>query len=372
MSVLVDVPFLDLAAMNAEVSEEILHGWRTAVQTSGLVGGPAVAGFEAAWADYCGTQHAIGVGNGTDAIELILQGLGIGQGAEVIVPANTFIATVEAILAVGAVPHFVDVLPDTLLIDPQRVRTAINERTEAVIAVHLYGQVAAMDELADIAARAGIVLIEDAAQAHGATRDGRRAGSFGRAAAFSFYPGKNLGALGDGGAVVTDDPALAEAVRSIADHGRGTEKYSHARLGRNSRLDAVQAIALSAKLPRLDHWNGARRRAHAQYCDRLAGSGVRLVEQDPRGQSVFHLEVVLVPDRERVAQRLRDRGIGVGFHYPTACHQHPAYRKLALPSGPLDVVEQSTPLLLSLPMFPHLRADQIAAACDSLIAALDE
>ena len=256
------IPFLDLAGVNGALRDEYDLAWKAVLGHGRFIGGPEVARFEEEFADYCGASTCVGVGNGTDALELILAGLGIGPGDEVIVPGNTFIATAEAVVAVGARPRFVDVLPDTLLLDPAAVEAAVNPATAAVMAVHLYGQMADVTALGSITGRLGLALIEDAAQAHGARFDGHRAGSVGVAAGFSFYPGKNLGALGDGGAVTTSDPELATRIRRLADHGRSaSNRYHHDLRGRNSRLDTVQAALLSVKLADLDVANTARRRA---------------------------------------------------------------------------------------------------------------
>jgi dTDP-4-amino-4,6-dideoxygalactose transaminase len=283
------IPFLDLSAVHDEVRSELDHVWSAVCKDNAFIGGPFVEAFEQHWADYCGRRHAIGVANGTDALELILTGSGIGPGDEVIVPANTFLATAEAVCNVGAAPVFVDVDPDTLLIEAPAVEAAITSRTSAVMVVHLYGQMADVDAIGAVCERAGIALIEDAAQAHGATWNGRRAGSFGVAAGFSFYPGKNLGAFGDGGIVVTDDDDLAERVRSIANHGRSfTDRDSHPNLGRNSRLDGLQAAVLDVKLDHLDRWNAGRRAAHAAYREFLPET-VRLVGTRPEVEGVYHL-----------------------------------------------------------------------------------
>lgn len=248
------VPFTDLAAMTREIRATIDQNWGQLLDTSAFIGGQAVEEFEAAWAAYCGVGHAIGMANGTDALQLTLTALGIGAGDEVIVPANTFVATAEAVVLAGATPRFADVSSETLLLTAADLEAAITPRTRAVIVVHLYGQMPDMGALCRAASQAGVVLIEDAAQAHGATWNGRRAGSFGRAGCFSFYPGKNLGAFGDAGAVVTGDAVLAERLRRLRDHGRarGT-RYRHVVVGTNSRLDALQAVVLTAKLPRTRH-----------------------------------------------------------------------------------------------------------------------
>ncbi len=356
------VPFLDLAATTAEVRPAVDEAWHQVTGQGTFVGGPFVEQFNRQWADYCEVGQSVGVANGTDALELILRALDIGRGDEVIVPANTFIATAEAVVAAGATPHFVDVDPATLLVTPEAIRAAIGPRTAAVIAVHLFGQMADMSAITSLASEHGLAVIEDAAQAHGASWEGRRAGSWGVAGAFSFYPGKNLGAFGDGGAVVTNDPSLAQHVRSLADHGRAADsKHRHPVLGRNSRLDGLQAAVLAAKLPFLDRWNQARRQAAEQYQALLGPSGVSTVADDPRSCSVFHLMVVRSPERDALALRLSDHHIGTGMHYPVPCHQQDAYR--AFPCTDVPVVEQAATEILSLPMHPHLTQQDVARVC---------
>jgi dTDP-4-amino-4,6-dideoxygalactose transaminase len=361
------VPFVDLAPIHADIHDELLARMAAIVARGDFVGGGAVAEFEEAWAHYCGRRHAVGVANGTDALELALRALGIGPGDEVIVPANTFVATPEAVVAAGAAPHFVDVDPETLLVTPHLVADAIGPRTAAVIPVHLYGQVADMDGIVAVARRAGIAVVEDAAQAHGATWR-RRAGSFGEVGCFSFYPGKNLGAFGDAGAVVTDDAALAARVRSIANHGRSaSSRHSHDAVGMNSRLDTLQAAVLLVKLPHLDEWNGLRRRAAARYRARFAEmAGVEPVAIDPRAGSVHHLEVVRLRNRDVAAEVLRRGGVGTGLHYPVPCHrQCPFAADVSLP-----VCEAAASEILSLPMYAHLSDEQVDRVVDTLAEVL--
>jgi dTDP-4-amino-4,6-dideoxygalactose transaminase len=361
----VTVPFLDLAAMHASLREELDDAWRRIVHGSAFIGGSAVEQFESEWADYCSAKYAIGVANGTDALVLVLRGLGIGVGDEVVLPANTFVATAEAVVLVGAIPRFVDVDPDTLLMTAAHLEEAVTPRTAAVIVVHLYGQMPDMDAIMAVAGRTGIAVIEDAAQAHGATWRNRRAGSFGDAACFSFYPGKNLGAFGDGGAVVTSDPALTDRIRCMADHGRRLgQKYVHDVVGTNSRLDGLQAAVLSVKLRRLGAWNAARRAAVREYGRRLAGSGIDLVQVAEGARSVHHLAVVQVDDRDAVAARLEEFGVSTGVHYPVPCHQQIAFQKWA--DGPLPVCETSAERILSLPLFPTITKTQIDWVCAAL------
>ncbi len=357
------VPFYDLAGVNADLRQEFDIAWKSVLAHGGYVNGPEIERFEQDFADYCEVAACVGVANGTDALELILAGLNIGRGDEVIVPANTFIATAEAVCAVGARPRFVDVSPGTLLVDPEAVEAAVNPSTAAVVGVHLYGQMVDVDRLVVITARHGLAFIEDAAQAHGARFAGRRAGSVGVAAAFSFYPGKNLGALGDGGAVVTNDLGLAERVRSIANHGRsGADRYRHVHRGRNSRLDTLQAALLSAKLPRLDAANARRAAAMATYRT-LLPLGCEPIAVQPEADHVYHLAIVQVADRPGVTAALSAAGIGWGVHYPIPCHRQPAFSTF---HEELPVVERTADRVLSLPMSPTLRDDEIARVCNVL------
>lgn len=347
------VPFLDLARIHEPLKDELDRAWHEVVADSAFIGGEHVAAFESDFAQHAGTRHAIGVANGTDALHLTLRALGIGPGDEVILPANTFVATAEAVVLAGAEPRVVDVDDDTLLMRADAIGAAVTDRTAAVIVVHLYGQVADMTAILETAQRHGITVIEDAAQAHGARWAGQRAGSFGTAACFSFYPGKNLGAMGDGGAVLTDDDAIAERLRSIADHGRSlTSKHHHPHLGTNSRLDGLQAAVLDVKLPHLDGWNAQRRTAAARYREGLAGYPVRFVEQSPETEAVHHLEVVRVASRDVVRERLADHGVGSGIHYPVPIHQLAPFGAAA--TAPLPVVEQVKDEILTLPMFPGI------------------
>ncbi|HZH27642.1 MAG TPA: DegT/DnrJ/EryC1/StrS family aminotransferase [Azospirillaceae bacterium] len=369
------IPFLDLRAMHDEIRDELNDAWDRVVRTGAFIGGEFVERFEAEWSAYCGTAHCVGLSDGTAALELSLRALGIGAGDEVIVPGNTFIATAEAVAKTGARPVFIDVDPSTHLITADGVRSAVTPRTAAVIVVHLYGQPADMDAIARTARAAGIAVVEDAAQAHGAQWNGRRAGALSDAACFSFYPGKNLGAFGDAGAVVTNDPSLAERVRMMGNHGRPPGRPEiHNLVGGTNRLDGLQAAVLSIKLKRLDGWNARRARAAARYAQALAGLPVRLVTTAPGAVSSHHLAVIEADHRDELRRRLADEGISTGIHYPVPCHHQVAFRTTdgsgRVPS--LPVVENLARRILSLPMFPHLTARQIRQVANAIARALDD
>jgi dTDP-4-amino-4,6-dideoxygalactose transaminase len=358
------IPFLDVQGMIELLREDLDVCWENVLSHGRFIGGPEVETFEARFAEYCESTYCVGVANGTDALELVLAALGIGPGDEVIVPANTFVATVEAVCAVGARPRFVDVEPDTLEIDPDAVAAAVGPRAAAVMAVHMFGQMADVDRLVPLAQRHGLAIVEDAAQAHGARFGGRRAGSVGVAAGFSFYPGKNLGALGDGGAVVSSDEALVARIRQLANHGRATSgRHLHELRGRNSRLDTLQAAALTAKLSRLDTENDRRRSVMRRYRDCLPTGCTPLAEHG-RAEPVHHLAVVQVADRAAATAALDAAGIGWGLHYPVPCHRQPAFSEFA--EAPLPVAEAAADRILSLPMAPTMTVAQVDRVCDVL------
>lgn len=364
-----NVPFLDLKAQSAEIADEVLPVWRQQLLDAMFVGGPEVTAFEQEFAAQIGTAHVIGVANGTDALELAYRAVGIGIGDEVIVPVNTFIATAEAVTRIGATPVFVD-CDANLLVDPGAVEAAITPRTKAIVPVHLYGQTADLEEINAIAGRHGLVVIEDAAQSQGASSTYGRAGALARVATTSFYPGKNLGAGGDAGAVMTDDDDIAAFVRSYAAHG-STIKYQHDRPGANSRMDAVQATVLRAKLRRLDTWNAARRAAAGRYFELLGDlPGTTLPVARPGNIDVWHLYVIQVEERDRVMAALGAAGIGVAIHYPYPLHLTAAYAALGYRRGQFPVAEAAAERILSLPMFPHLTAEQQEQVADALRAAL--
>ncbi|MDT4893106.1 MAG: hypothetical protein QOE97_2141 [Pseudonocardiales bacterium] len=363
------IPLVDMRAMTADIREDATAAWNELLEQGDFVRGAAVGRFEAEWARYCGTAHAVGVANGTDAIWLTLRALDIGPGDDVVVPTNTFVATVEAVVQAGARPVFADVDPATLLLSPQMLRAALTSRTRAVIAVHLFGQMPDMDALLGVTDAAGVYLIEDAAQAHGARWNGRRAGSYGVAGCFSFYPGKNLGAFGDAGAVVTSHDGLADTIRSFADHGRTPNRHDeHQLIGWNSRLDTIQAAVLSAKLRHLDRWNRSRVATMAMYRQLLGGTPAQFVHTARGAEPVYHLAVVQVPDRDRARDALRAYGIATGVHYRRPCHQTPPYAGLA--RGPLPVAEAAADRILSLPLFPGMTSAQTERVADALRCAL--
>ena len=364
------IPLVDLSAQHTHIVDEVEAGFAEVLATGDFVGGKAVAAFEQEYADFVGARSCVGVANGTDALEMALRANAIGSGDEVVLPANTFIATAEAVVRAGARPVFVDVDDDALLIDPTRVTEALTERTRAVIAVDLYGQVAPFEQLPSSLAERGVVVIEDGAQSQGALRHGRPAGRFGRIAATSFYPGKNLGAYGDAGAVVTDDDDLAEHVRLMGRHG-SSEKYQHTHVGFNSRLDTLQAVVLRAKLRRLHEWNAERRAAAAVYDDLLGGTpGLRLPETLPGNEHVWHLYVVRVSDRDEVLRHARAQGVGASVHYPTPVHLTPAMAEFGAGKGSMPVSEQAAGEILSLPIYPGITAEQQERVADVVRNAL--
>jgi dTDP-4-amino-4,6-dideoxygalactose transaminase len=358
-------PFLDLGGQTAELRPALDRLWAEVLDTGRFVGGPLVEQFEREWAAYCETPHAIGVANGTDALVLALRALHVGPGDEVVVPTNTFVATAEAVVLVGAAPRFVDVDPATLLITPEAIAAALTPRTRAVMVVHLYGQMPDMQAILAVTTPAGVAVVEDAAQAHGARWRGRPAGSRGVFGCFSFYPGKNLGAFGDGGAVVCSDDVLADRVRSMRDHGRADgSHYVHTEIGTNSRLDALQAGVLSLKLSRLDGWNARRREVMAAYRTALADTAVQLVEGVPGTVGVHHLAVARSDRRDLIRDELAVRGIATGIHYPVPCHLQVPYLRFA--DGPLPVAEEAAEQVFSLPMHAHLSDAQVARVCEAL------
>jgi dTDP-4-amino-4,6-dideoxygalactose transaminase len=351
------IDFLNLGRANAPYEPAIREAIDRVLRSGYYILGEETTAFEREFAAYCGVKHCVGVANGLDALHLILRGYGIGPGDEVIVPANTFIATWLAVSLVGA--HIVPVEPDDASwnIDPKRIEEAITPRTRAIMPVHLYGVPADMDAIRDIAQRHRLRVIEDAAQAHGARYRGLRAGSLGDAAGFSFYPGKNLGALGDGGAITTNDDALAERLRKLRNYGSSI-KYQHDVAGVNSRLDEIQAAVLRAKLRHLDEDNARRVAVADRYREALAETPVELVRVPDEAQAVWHLFVVRTPRRDALRDYLTSRGIGTQIHYPVPCHRQEAFAHQAWPE--LPVTERLQSQILSLPMAPYLSADDVA------------
>jgi dTDP-4-amino-4,6-dideoxygalactose transaminase len=355
------VPFLDLGLLHRDLKAAIVEEIADLVDSSAFTNGPQVREFEAAFAAYCGTGECVGLASGLDALRLGLQAAGIEQGDEVVVAANTFVATLEAITQAGGKPVVVDASESDWNLDAGAVEAALTERTRFLMPTHLYGQLADMRALEEIAERRGLAILEDACQAHGASRDGVVAGTVGIANAFSFYPGKNLGAFGDAGALTTDDGELAARVRSLREHGQ-TRKYLHELEGWTARLDTIQAIVLLRKLPLLDRWNGERRAVAAKYTERLAGVGDLGLPPVPGGsEPVWHIYGVRTADPEALAGFLRERGIGTGRHYPDPVHLSPAYAWLGHGPGDFPVAEGIAAQQLSLPMFPGMTEAQVDA-----------
>jgi dTDP-4-amino-4,6-dideoxygalactose transaminase len=356
------IPLLDLKAQYLDLKDELDAVWFDVMGNAAFIGGPRVKALEEQVAAYCGTEHAVACGNGTDALFLIMAALGIHKGDEVITTPFTFFATAECIAHTGATPVFVDIEPGTYNMDIAQVEAAITPRTKAILPVHIFGQCVDMDALLEIADRHGIVVIEDACQAIGATYKGRKAGSLARAAAFSFFPSKNLGCAGDGGIITTDDAELAAKCRKLAQHGT-SRKYHHDTFGTNSRLDALQAGILSVKLPHLDTWNGQRRAAAAAYDAALADTGLELPVEREYGDAVYHLYVVKAASAEQAAtvmDAMREAGIGTALYYPGALHGQEVFTNQAdyvMPS--LPVAESCNSRTFALPAFPGITAEQI-------------
>jgi dTDP-4-amino-4,6-dideoxygalactose transaminase len=365
----VKVPFVDIAEQHRAIEPELREVFARVLEGSSFILGPEVVQFEDAFASYLNASHCVAVSSGTAALQLTLQALGIGCGDEVITVANTFIATAEAISAVGARPVFVDVDPVSYTMDPKAAEGAISPKTKALLPVHLYGQPADLDPLLAIARRNGIALIEDACQAHGATYKGKKVGTLGTASCFSFYPGKNLGCLGEGGAVVTSDPEIAEQVRVLRDHG-SIRKYQHRVPGYNFRMEGLQGGFLSVKLKYLDCWNELRRRAATKYQKALSGSSLILPTQMPYARHVYHLYVVQVEGRDGLRNRLSDAGIETGLHYPTPLHLQQAYSGLRYQAGSFPVTEYLSRRILSLPMYPDLTDEKIEHVASVLLESL--
>ncbi|MDP8971481.1 MAG: DegT/DnrJ/EryC1/StrS family aminotransferase [Actinomycetota bacterium] len=362
---------MDLTAQHRPIRGEILAAWSRILDSGAFVSGSEVRGFEEEFAQACGVARCVAVSSGTDALTLALRALGLQAGDAVILPTNTFIATAEAVSNAGGVPVLVDCQESSANIDPRQVPEAVTDRVRGVIGVHLYGQPVDFQALNDVAANRGLWTLEDAAQAHLGRCRGRTVGGLGTAAAFSFYPAKNLGAPGEAGAVTTDDAALADEVRMLRDHGqRG--KYHSELVGYNARMSELVAAALRIKLPLLPEWTEARRRVAARYRERLADHPAIALPAEPEwSRAVYHLFVVGVPERDRVKAELEAAGIGVGLHYPVPVHLQAAYRGLGYRAGDFPRSERNARSLLSLPMFAELTVDQVDHVCDTLRRAVD-
>lgn len=353
------IPYVDLRTQYRNLKAEIDAAIAPVLEDAQFVLGPAVEAFEREFAGYCDTREAIGVNSGTSALHLALLASGVGPGDEVITVPFTFVATVAAIEYAGARPVFVDIEPDYWTMNPARIEEAITPRTRAIVPVHLFGQSADMDPLLAIAAKHGVTVIEDACQAHGALYRGRRCGSIGTLGCFSFYPGKNLGAYGEAGAVTTNDPDLATKVRLLRSWGERT-RYEHTLRGFNYRMDGLQGAILGVKLRHLDAWNALRRAHAAQYREQLAGTPALTPPERDDSRHVFHVYAVRVPERDAWRARMTDGGVQTGIHYPIPIHLQPAYRDLGHARGDFPVAEQVASEVLSLPMFPELTSDQIS------------
>ena len=367
------IPFLDLKSINLAQRAELVAAFERVLDSGWYIMGEELKAFEAEYADYCGAQHCVGVANGLDALVLALRALDIGPGDEVIVPSNTYIATWLAPSHVGATPVPVEPVPGTFNIDPARIESAITPRTKAIMPVHLYGQPADLDPVLVIARRHRLKVIEDGAQAHGARYAGRRLGAHGDAVAWSFYPGKNLGALGDGGAVTTNDPGVADRLRTLRNYGSRV-KYHNEIIGANSRLDELQAALLRPKLRTLDAFNAHRAVLAQRYLQGLAGTSLELPEIAAFADPVWHLFVVRHPRRDALAQGLAQAGIGSVIHYPIAPHLQPAYASLGIPAGALPISEKLHAQVLSLPIGPTqtlAQTDDVIAAVRRVLATLD-
>lgn len=359
------IPFVSFEAMHTEISEEIILKFKEVYSKNWFIKGDEVKGFEKEFAAYCEADCCVGCGNGLDALYLILRAYGIGRGDEVIVPANTFIATALAVVYAGATPIFVEPQEKYFTIDVRKIEKAITARTKAIIAVHLYGQPAEMDDIAKIAKNHNLRLIEDAAQAHGALYKGKKAGGLADAAAFSFYPGKNLGALGDAGAVVTNDEALAAKVRALGNYGSDF-KYHHIYKGNNSRLDELQAAFLRIKLAKLDGWNQCRRRTAKMYLSMIDNPYIQLPEENPDVSHIYHVFAIRCKKRDELEKYLEKKGIGTNRHYPIPIHLQPAFEDFGFHKGDYPVAEDVSDTQLSIPIYYGITDEQIKYITDSL------
>lgn len=355
----------DFAPMHSEIRDELQAAFDRVMDGNWFIGGENNSGFETEFASYCEVEHCVGCGNGLDALHMILRGLGIGAGDEVIVPAQTFIATALAVTYTGARPICVDIEPQYFALDPEKIEAAITNRTKAIIMVHLYGQVGRWNEVSRIAQKHGLYMIEDSAQAHGARYQGKRTGSLGVAAGFSFYPGKNLGALGDGGAICTDSEKLADYIRAYGSYG-ARKKYQHVYKGVNSRLDEMQAAFLRVKLAHLDCWEADRVRIANRYLDEIRNPLLRLPAVNPEGTHVWHLFPILCEDRARLERYLDECEIGHQCHYPIPTHLHEAYRELGYKKGDFPIAEMSAEQEVSIPMYYGMTENQQSYVIEKL------
>jgi len=360
------IPFVDLKAQYATIKSEVDAAISNVIENCQFVGGPAVQRFEENFAAYCRASYGVGASSGTSAIHLALIGVGVGPGDEVITPCNTFIATAEAITHAGAKVVLVDVDDDTQLIDPEKIEAAITPKTKAIMPVHLYGQPADMDAIRAIAVKHSLKIVADAAQAHGSDINGDRKKILGDATTFSFYPGKNLGAYGDAGMVVTDDQAMAERMAALGNHGR-KDKYLHFAEGWNYRLDGIQGAVLDVKLRHLDEWTERRRSRAARYNEGFEGfDAVRTVTAAPGRRHVYHLYVIRCADREKLGEELKKRNIASGIHYPVPLHLQPAYEHLGIPKGTFPNAEGGASEIISLPMYPELTDEMVDEVVDAV------
>ncbi|MFN2510488.1 MAG: DegT/DnrJ/EryC1/StrS family aminotransferase [Pyrinomonadaceae bacterium] len=359
------IPFVDLKAQYLSIKDEIDAAIAAVLESCQFVLGEQVEAFESDFADYCQVSHAVGVNSGTSALHLALLAAGVQPGDEVITVGYTFVASVAAICYTGARPVLVDIDPRSCTMDPARVEAAITPRTKAIMPVHLYGTCADMDPILEIAHRHDLIVIEDAAQAHGAEYKGQRAGNIGNLACFSFYPGKNLGAYGEGGAVVTNDREYAEVVKRLRDHGQ-SQKYHHDEVGYNYRMEGMQGAVLGVKLRHLDDWNTARRQHAAAYRALLADTGLRLLEEIPYARSVYHIFPVFTTQRDHLVEHLKAQGVSTGIHYPIPVHLQSGYRDLGYKVGDFPHTEQACNEVLSLPMYAELSSEAVIEVSDAI------
>jgi dTDP-4-amino-4,6-dideoxygalactose transaminase len=355
---LMTIPFVDLKIQYQSIKDEIQTAIGDVLDNTAFVLGPAVKTFEESFAEYVGAKYCVALNSGTAAVQLAVQACGIGPGDEVIVPANTFFATAEGVSTAGATPVLVDADPVSYNIDVTKIEAAITPRTRAIMPVHLYGQSADLDPILELAERRNLLVIEDAAQAHGSLYRGRKVGALGQVGCFSFYPGKNLGAYGEGGAIVTNDENVARQARLLRDHG-SERKYHHEIVGYNFRLEGIQGAVLNVKLKYLDQWNDLRRQHAAQYTELLTGSGLILPREMDYARPVYHLYVVQTEDRDGLQKALADADVQTGIHYPIPIHLQPAYASMGHKAGDFPEAELQARRVLSLPMFPELTSEQV-------------